>query len=250
MRVSSPSPAELLQAWERGVGRSITTRALLLLVAACPDASPHALAQLSIGRRDGVLLSLREALFGPHLACMADCPRCNERLELSLLVADMRAEPPRFLGGGASLALQVEGYDIEFRLPNSEDVLELEARQVRDVGAAKAALFARCVLSVRRNDEMVDVDALPPEAVNDVGARMAASDPQADTRLSLTCPGCGHAWLTRFDIASFVWAEVDDWARRTLRDVHVLASAYGWREGDILGLSTARRQMYLDMVRE
>jgi hypothetical protein len=33
-----------------------------------------------------------------------------------------------------------------------------------------------------------------------------------------------------------------------LRDVHALATAYGWREADIVAMSPWRRQVYLDMV--
>jgi hypothetical protein len=34
-----------------------------------------------------------------------------------------------------------------------------------------------------------------------------------------------------------------------LREVHILASAYGWREDDILAMSPARRRIYLEMLR-
>jgi hypothetical protein len=47
---------------------------------------------------------------------------------------------------------------------------------------------------------------------------------------------------------SYLWAEVHSWALRTLHEVNVLASAYGWRESDILALSQWRRQAYLEMV--
>ena len=78
--------------------------------------------------------------------------------------------------------------------------------------------------------------------------QIAASDPQADTRINLTCPECRHAWSEVFDIASFFWAEVDALARRTLREVNVLARVYGWAERDILALSPSRRQIYLAMA--
>jgi hypothetical protein len=48
---------------------------------------------------------------------------------------------------------------------------------------------------------------------------------------------------------SFFWQELDDWADRVLRDVHELASAYGWPENEILALSPRRRQCYLDLIR-
>jgi hypothetical protein len=38
-------------------------------------------------------------------------------------------------------------------------------------------------------------------------------------------------------------------AKRLLAEVHLIASAYGWSEAEILGLSRARRDFYLDMVR-
>ncbi len=38
-------------------------------------------------------------------------------------------------------------------------------------------------------------------------------------------------------------------AKRLLSEVHALASAYGWSEREILGLSVARREFYLGMVR-
>jgi len=74
---------------------------------------------------------------------------------------------------------------------------------------------------------------------------MSEIDPQADTKLSLVCPSCEHAWQADFDIISFFWREIDAWAQRTLLEVVYLASAYGWREADILNMSPWRRHFYL-----
>jgi len=81
-----------------------------------------------------------------------------------------------------------------------------------------------------------------------VADRMAAADPQGDVELALTCPACGHAWPAAFDIASFFWTEVDAWARVLLHEIHALASAYGWREVDILALTPWRRRAYLELI--
>jgi len=249
---SAPPAAELLNAWERGAGHSVTARVLLLLVATCPDASPQSLMQLSIGQRDGLLLSLREALFGTHLACTIHCPQCQERLELALTVPDMRVAPPGVLQDGEVLSANMGGYALTFRLPTSADVLAIESLRPADAHAAAASLFMRCLLAARHGNEVdsvvVSAMQLPDEIVDAASICMAAADPQADMRLSLTCPGCAHAWLARLDIATFLLVEVDNWARRMMRDVHMLASAYGWRESDILSLSPARRAMYLDLV--
>ena len=77
---------------------------------------------------------------------------------------------------------------------------------------------------------------------------MALVDPQADVQLALSCPACGQQWRATFDVVSFLWDELDAWARRLLREVHTLASAYHWREADILAMSRWRRQYYLDLV--
>ena len=98
------------------------------------------------------------------------------------------------------------------------------------------------------NAEPVAADRLPDDVARQVVERISAIDPQADTRVNLTCPECRNGWSEMFDIVSFFWAEIDAWARRILQDVNVLARAYGWRERDILALSPVRRQLYLAMA--
>jgi hypothetical protein len=77
---------------------------------------------------------------------------------------------------------------------------------------------------------------------------MAECDPQAEVLLDLACPACDHRWPLLFDATAYLWAEIAVHARRLLREVHLLARAYGWREADVLALSAARRSYYLDLV--
>jgi hypothetical protein len=51
-----------------------------------------------------------------------------------------------------------------------------------------------------------------------------------------------------FDVVSYLWGEIEDWAERLLRDVHSLAAAYGWSERDIVGMSALRRRLYLELA--
>ena len=66
--------------------------------------------------------------------------------------------------------------------------------------------------------------------------------------VNLSCAACSHAWQVTLDIERFLWTKVCATAKRLLRDVHTLASAYGWREPDILSLSSTRRQIYVEMA--
>lgn len=77
---------------------------------------------------------------------------------------------------------------------------------------------------------------------------MAQLDPQGDIQLTLACPKCSHEWLSPLDIVSYLWREINTWAGRTLNEIHLIASAYGWREADILALSPRRRQTYLELI--
>jgi hypothetical protein len=238
------SAAQLLDAWERGRAKSLPERALLLLAAACPLTPAEELGRLRIGQRDARLLTLREWTFGSCLVGLANCPDCGERVEAAFDAADIRAAAESETA--EVLALGVADHAVRFRLPSSLDLLAVAASQ--DLETARRTLFERCLVAALRRDEPVAAAELPTEVVQAVMAGMAAADPQADVQLALSCPACGRQWLMAFDIVAFFWSEVQTWAQRILREVHVLATAYGWREADILALSPQRRQIYLDMV--
>jgi hypothetical protein len=238
------SSIELLAAWERAFGQPSTHRALILLGAACPEDSPEELARLSIGERDARLLTLREWTFGPQLPSFSDCAACGERLELSFKAADVRAVSEAEQGQQPELA--IDRYEIGFRLPNSFDLIA--AGGTSGVGSARAVILNRCILSARHGDSEVSAGDLPESVVEAIASRMNELDPQADVQLVLKCPVCGNECSARFDVESFFWAEINAWAMRIINEIHVLASAYGWREADILNMSAWRRQCYLNLV--
>ena len=239
------SEHEILHAWERGQGQHHVERALTLLAAAYPDMTADELATISIGQRDARLLTLRERTFGPTLNGSTECPQCAERLEVALAVPDIRVEPDRHEKGEV-LELVTKDLLLRFRLPDSRDLAAVAGCD--DAAAARRLLLQRCLVQASRDGMPVPDHELPEEALARVAARMAECDPQAEVLLDLDCPGCGHRWQIAFDIAPFFWAEISAQARRLLGEVHTLARAYGWREADILSMSRARRQLYLEMV--
>lgn len=236
----------LLTAWEQGLSQPPSRRAMTLLAAANPDMPEEQLVSLCIGQRDGLLMSLREKLFGSQLTSLSGCPACSERLELTLDIADLRINPES--KPMADLSLELNGYQVNFRLPDSQDLMLIEA----GVGLteARSLLLERCLLSVARDGQEQTAADLPEDVLNRIETAMSDADPQADVQLNLACPACRHNWLATFDIASFLWCEINAWAQRILNEVHSLAKAYGWREADILALSSKRRQLYLALVAE
>jgi hypothetical protein len=238
------SAPEVLRIWERGLTQAPVERALELLAAVYPESSKDALAALSVGQRDARLLELRERLFGAHMSGSVVCPRCGGRLELSLDVRDLLAGSAN--GTEGEISLNVGEYELRVRLPNSYDVLA--AASQGDLSSSLRTLLDRCLLTASRAGEPASGGNLPQEIVEAAGERMAQADPLADIQVAVACPACEHRWRMAFDIVSFLWSEIDAWACRMLREVHALASAYGWGERDILALSPVRRQFYLEMV--
>lgn len=238
------STDEWLAVWEAGLRQAPVAWVLTLLSMACPDLSNDALAQLSLGERDDRLLILRASLFGSQVVTAAACPECGEQLELAFEVDDIRAssdsrpvEPQM---------LTVAGWTIRFRMLNSLDLQAIS--DIDDVEAARSVLYRRSIVAAEQDGEMSTPDRLPASVMEAVAAQLAALDPQAEVQLGLVCPACTRAWEAGFDIVRFLWNELNAWAIRTLRDVHALASAYGWRESDILALSPWRRQLYLQLI--
>jgi hypothetical protein len=235
---------ELLSVWENGTAMSAPRRALLLLGAAAPDATPDELGRLPVGQRDDLLLHLRAAAFGPRVEATAACPQCSEKLEMAFNTDDLCS--PAASASCAPLMLEFEDHLLTFRLPDSFDLVEMTA--VPDLAQAESALLRRCVLSARSGERVLSADELPAPVVTALAARLAEADPQADVRLSLACPACDHHWEEPFDIVTFFWREIESWAVRILREVHTLAAAYGWSEAEILALSPARRRLYLELA--
>lgn len=239
----APTPSELLATWERGAKRTPAERGVELLALASPGTQADELAALPVGERDRRLLDLRTALFGRELDGLDTCPECGEPVSFSVRVEALRSEAAP--AAAAALALAADGFELRFRLPTGADLAAISREH--DSTVAHARLLELCVLGATRDGADVPVAALPEPVTAALASSMAEADPQGDVELALECPACGHSWRAYFDVASFLWAEVDAWSRRTLDDVHVLASSYGWSEDEILALGP-RRQHYLERV--
>jgi hypothetical protein len=233
----------LLEIWERGAAERTGRRALTLLGCALPEATAAELAGVSVGHRDALLLDLRERLFGSAFVGLTACPACGEEIELAFDAAELRRDAAET----ATATVAMDDVTVEFRLPNAGDLAAIES--IGNIQAARARLLALCILKATRGDAAIPCGELSAEAVAATIARMGELDPQADVTLAIDCPSCAHGWNEPFDVVTFLWSELAVWARRLLEDVHRLATAYGWSERDILSLSPARRNAYLEMLR-
>jgi hypothetical protein len=237
--------AATLDLWEQADHLSPIERAIALAAAADPVAEAAAVARLPLGRRDGRLLHLRSELTSRPLDATAACPACGERVEFD---ADADALAAIADGDAASVAgsLEVDGFRVAWRPPDSEDAIAASAAGSAD--EAEGILLGRCVSSASGPDGQVDPAELSSTVRDAVSRAMAEADPLAEVVISLTCPACSTTFDADLDVAAFVWAELWAQARRALHDVAVLARAFGWTETQVLALPERRRQAYLALV--
>ena len=160
-----PTSAELIEAWERGAAQQWVDRGLALLAVAYPEKTFIQLQALTIAERDRLLLDLHRGLFGPSVACYAECPECQTQLEFAVNVENLL--------GGATYSAKSSAYEfvlkgllVRFCAPDSEDLAALRA--CADVASASRTLLERCVLEATRGNQPVAVTELPADVVEEI----------------------------------------------------------------------------------
>lgn len=244
----SPTAHDLLDAWERGLTCSGVQRSVVLLEALRPQRSRNELLALSLRDRDDELLDAHRRLFGNRLTCVVTCPQCGADLELDLPVDDLLVAAGDEVEA-SSVDVEVGGWVVRGRPLTVGDLFD--AAEAPDAEAARTLLLSRCVVSAAGPAEAgaaPSVAELPSEVVAALTIELERGNPTGALDIEQTCPECGHVWTTPFDTVSYLWAEVDAWAQRTVREIHSLASAYGWRESDIVAMSAWRRALYLELA--
>jgi hypothetical protein len=196
-----------------------------------------------VGEREADLFALRRALFGERMQVRLECAACGEDMEFDLDAGEFA----RSLGdagtpGDPVVRVRQDGWDVAFRLPAVADLTA--AARAAD---PRTALLERCLVSALRDGADVPAADLPVPVQRRIAEAVEAADPGADVTLNVACPECGQATRAELDIASYLWTELDAWARDLLLDVHLLATSYGWSEPEILALSPLRRRYYLEL---
>ena len=238
--------ADLLDVWEHGSSAGALERALLLLGYARPDLPDASLGAVPIGGRDASLLQLRVMTFGPTLAAVTSCPRCDTVLELALDAARLQVDPNDD-AGAPPIVVAAGGQTVRVRRPTTNDlgaalrVGDSFAGSVPD--AVRRSLIGRLLVDAAPDEIGPDLEAAVEQAI-------ALADPGIDLSLDVSCPDCENAWEVWIDMPAFLWTEIAASARRLAGDVAGLAAAYGWRESDVLGLTPWRRQLYLELAAE
>jgi hypothetical protein len=66
--------------------------------------------------------------------------------------------------------------------------------------------------------------------------------------VSCTCPSCNAQYDAPIDLESVVLQRLAVRQQSLLREVHLLASCYGWTEHEVLAVPAQRRARYLALI--
>jgi hypothetical protein len=237
------SPADCLDLWESGQALHPLDQGLLAIQTAFPETRRVSVADWPLGRRNQALAELRCDTFGRWIRGWSACEQCGDKLEFAVDGDSLKES------NGSNSEPEIHFGERVFRLPTSRDLAGIVDE--RDPSQAAIRLLELCAVPAA-----VENDAEPPGSaaewteseIDAISDHMAPADPLADILLRFDCPSCGHSFEQSLDLASFLWSEIEGRAKRLMLDVHTLASAYGWSETEILRLSDARRDFYLQMV--
>jgi hypothetical protein len=255
----TPGAEAFVQIWERGRREHPLDRALTIL-SVLSGHPRQELAALSVERRDQLLLAWRSHLFGPTMAAVATCPRCECAVDVSLAT-----EGPEAFGEDR-FAVAVAGLSMMVRMPTSLDLAAAAA--TTDVESARRLLVRRCLEGVtgpaglyepdgpdepaglHEQDELYELDELArrDEVIAAVESELDRRAGVSAGAVRLTCPDCAEQWALELDVGAFMYREIEILSTRLLRSVDVLARRYGWSEAEILALSADRRSFYLELA--
>jgi phage FluMu protein gp41 len=202
---------------------------------------------LSVGDREALLLQLRLLSLGDRLDCVLSCPspECQKKLGLELSTADLlRSAPPM---QAHTLDVQLKDgaatCSVRLRLVTGQDQEAVVELARNDHRAAADVLLRRCVEKAVSND--MAMDELPSAISRQLGELMSELDPQAEMRMNVTCSECGRGFDALFDVASYLFLELQAGMRNLLHEVHLLAYHYHWSLAEILGMSARTRHRFL-----
>lgn len=242
--------ATLLELWSTGASSTAPERARAILRVAFPPEVESRLDSLPLGEWNAALLRVHRLQFGDTFVLVDRCPHCREPVELRLQGEALHPTAAISETNHAPPELQVEDCKLGFRLLTGGDWRAALSEPAVEASEAGQRLLRRAIVTATRDAHPVPADELPASAWEALAAALAEADPWSEILFALRCPRCERTWESLLEPGDYVWHEIAGVAQQSLRQVHRLASAYGWTESTILGLPADRRSAYIALLDE
>ena len=211
------------------------------------DARQNAAWNLPLGMRIVRLLRIVELTTeSDALAITLRCPHagCGKRLELSLHYRRLAAHAAPEDGAGKIVRFPLPNdSSLALRLPTGRDQAAWQSQSYATQHEALAAI-ARSLI-VMPSDSTV---ALSPDQLAPLASAMEEADPLVAFSVNTTCPHCQQSAEIPADLEVLALQRLAQHQRALLREVHGLATRYGWTEGEVLAIPGWRRAEYLRLI--
>lgn len=247
--------ADLVTAWEMAGGLTPPVRTAVLVYALGLAGSPAGALDLDVGSTASLLAAGYAETYGDRVDLVVECGACGTTLEADVELPRPDPGPTSArrgrwevrrptLGelaavyGDPAAATRLRRWCVR---PASGD--DAPAGTAGSAGVAGVAGVADTAEAEGAAEPALDgaVGAALDEALDELAAAALPSGP-------VTCPQCGTRSEVVLDTAALLWDRLRRDTPRLLSDVAILASAFGWSEAEILALTDARRQAYLQLA--
>ncbi len=231
-------PSVLLDAWAAGSALPDVARGCAVLAAAGVVDVDEAF-DLPLALLGELALRCHVEVFGVELDGVAACTACGSGLELPLALDELM--PDAGSSAPSTRDVGLTGRRVTARAPTVRDLLAA-------AGAPdpRGVIVGRCV--VDSGGAALDLADLTEGDLEAIDATLEDLTGTGLASLRTVCPGCSAEVVAGLDPGALLWDRVRLAAPALLRDVAVLAHAFGWREGDVLALPPARRRAYLELA--
>lgn len=191
---------------------------------------------LPVGDLDLLVVARRRELRGDSIVAEGSCAQCGALVDVQFSLAAYadhhRPRASRVAVASGDGWFTLRSADISFRPPRVADVLAaVDARDPR------SALLASCTRGAPTARQSRTVERA-----------LATVAPTLRADVAGTCPECAAPVLLDVDARELCMTELRFLAVSVFDDVNLLASVYHWSHDAILGLPTATRRRYADLI--
>lgn len=217
----------------------------LLAACAAPPAAEHWWRR-TVGQRIAALLGvLQRAEAGEQLKRTLHCTsaNCGQRFEIDLPYAALTSSAPADGAPDAEPSIELQrsgGQPLRLRLPTGEDLRQWRSAKPADREQALQAMLAT----------LCSAGTPTLQDAQQAALALAEADPLVAFTVWCSCPACGAQAEHEIDLEGLALQRLAARQHALLRDVHQLASRYGWTEREVLEVAPARRAHYIALIED